>query len=185
MSHSFRQITPTDKFGWHVALLPVYELLFSKFCGPDADGDNKFVRLLEIGNDGGGGLLMYRDYFKNSHIFGIDISPTPEGIKGADRITHYVADAYAGPPTRIVGNTNFDIIIDDGSHFLDHQKLFVNFYPHLLTAEGLAIVEDIQKPEHIEELARCVPAGFFSFTVDVRHVEPKRYDNLIFCIQHL
>ena len=56
MSHRFNQITPTDKFGWHAALLPVYERIFAPFRDRD-------ISLLEIGTDGGGGLRMYADYF--------------------------------------------------------------------------------------------------------------------------
>lgn len=176
----FNQITPTDKFGWHQQLLPVYEKLFAPFKILDGDECEREIRVLEIGTDGGGGLRMYQDYFPNGMIFGIDVSPTPEAVKDQPRIIHYVADAYAQFPTAIVGNTTFHVILDDGPHTLGSQQFFVQFYPQLLTPDGIAIIEDIQSPEHIAILEKCLPEGFVSMAVDLRHVELTRYDNLIY-----
>lgn len=188
MGHSFKeQAVHTDKFSdWHRAYLPVYKRLFLPWRDDQNEEDSISLvgNLLEIGNDGGGGLLMYAEYFNNFQIYGIDINPVL-AVKDHPRITHYVTDAYAQLPTNIVGNAAFDIIIDDGSHFLDHQKMFVKFWPQLLTPDGIAIVEDIQKPEHIEDLTKCVPPGFMGFAIDLRYVEPRRYDNLLFCIQRI
>lgn len=184
MSHSFRQITPTDKFGWHQQLLPVYQRLFSKFKELDGDECERLVRLLEIGTDGGGGLLMYEAYFPCCQIHGCDHYFRPQGIEGHGNIYDHNLDAYK-PATveHFFEIGQFDIVIDDGPHSLESQEFFAQHYPPLLTADGIAIIEDIQAPAHIEWLAAKVPPGFFSFAVDMRHVEPKRYDNLIFCIQ--
>lgn len=173
MSHSFRQITPTDHFGWHAAYLEVYEKLFAPF-------KNQPIRLLEIGTDGGGGLMMYQDYFPNGRIDGWDISPCPESLKGQPRITHYQRDAYSSVSVgKII--TDCDIIIDDGPHTIGSQKFFVQNYPQLLTADGIAIVEDIQEPWHASHLAPLVPKGFFSVVVDLRHCNG-RYDDLLLVI---
>jgi len=185
MSHSFKQITPTDHFGWHAAYLEVYERLFHALRWEQTVEGTQYPaegNLLEIGTDGGGGLEMYADYFPNFKIYGIDINPTPGHLKENPRITHYVQDAYSTLPTNIFGNTNFDIIIDDGPHTLDSLKLFCHLYPQLLTADGIAIIEDIQKPEYIQQLGACVPEGFIGYGIDLRHVNG-RYDDILFVIQ--
>lgn len=172
----FNQITPTDKFGWHQQLLPVYARLFAPF-------KNRTGMLMEIGTDGGGGLLMFRDYFPTFRICGVDISPTPQAIIENDSIEHHVWDAYTEESLFCFGEViKWNIVIDDGPHTIGSQEFFVRRYPSLLSDDGIAIVEDIQDPAHIEQLSRAVQPGFFGFAIDLRHIEPKRYDNLIFVV---
>lgn len=181
---SFSQITPTDKFGWHAAYLPVYERLFKPFLELDSDQFHRAIRLLEIGTDGGGGLRMYQEYFPYAQITGVDISPIPDAVKDQPRIMHYQEDAYKQSTVALLEAVfhQFDILIDDGPHTLGSQMFFVQNYPHLLTPEGIAIVEDIQDPAHIAQLQSVLPPGFHSMAIDLRHVEPTRYDNLLFCV---
>lgn len=175
MSHSFRQITPTDHFGWHAAYLEVYEKLFVPF-------KNRPINLLEVGTDGGGGLRMYQDYFQQGHIYGADISPTPDAAKDQPGITHCQIDAYTQEFINGMGQwCPWHIIIDDGPHTIGSQEFFVQNYPQLLTADGIAIVEDIQEVGHVQHLARLVPEGFFSMGIDLRHVNG-RYDDLLLVI---
>ena len=46
----------------------IYEKYFSEYV-------NKDVLMFEIGVDGGGSLEMWKSYFKNATIIGIDINP--------------------------------------------------------------------------------------------------------------
>lgn len=184
MSHKFYQITPTDKFGWHLALLEVYEKLFAPFKALDMDECEKAVRVMEIGTDGGGGLRMYQDYFPYGMIYGIDIAPTPDAAKDQPRIMHLQADAYT---TTMVNAWKqlcpslFHVIIDDGPHTLGSQEFFVQHYPNLLTPDGIAIVEDIQDWAHVAHLAALVPPGFFTMGIDLRHCNG-RYDDILLVI---
>lgn len=178
MSHSFKQITPTDHFGWHAALLPVYERLFA----PLRKTSNW---IMEIGTDGGGGMLMYGDYFLNALVLGIDINPTPQAIKDANvlKFEHIQRDAYNEHTINFVKDYEpFSVIIDDGSHFLEHQLFFCRNYPQFLTEDGIAIIEDVQNTDYIEQFNDALPEGFMGFAIDLRYAEPRRYDNLIFCI---
>lgn len=176
MSHSFCQITPTDHFGWHAAYLEVYEKLFVPF-------KKQPIRLLEIGTDGGGGLRMYQNYFEQGAIVGVDISPTPDGVKNQPRVAHFQQDAYtvATVKSPVFGFYPWHIIIDDGPHTIGSQEFFVQNYPQLLTEDGIAIVEDIQEVGHVQHLARLVPEGFFSMGVDLRHCNG-RYDDVLLVI---
>lgn len=101
------------------------------------------LRLLEIGVDKGTSLLMWRKYFdKAQAIVGIDINePLHLGddiicLKGNQTDTNflkYVSSCY-GP---------FDVIVDDGSHFNQHQEIsFSSLFPKLKSG-GWYIIEDI------------------------------------------
>lgn len=172
MSHSFRQITPTDHFGWHAAYLDVYEKLFAPF-------KDREIALLEIGTDGGGGLRMYQDYFPNGNIVGFDISETPEAAKGQDRIRHFQHDAYQKVTLEF---GMFDIIIDDGPHTLGSQEFFARNYPALLTSDGIAIIEDIAEHGHLAYLQSCVAPEFFTMGIDLTHHDNRRFDNRLLAI---
>lgn len=173
MKHSFKQITPTDHFGWHAAYLPVYERLFDSI-------KRTIDPILEIGTDGGGGLLMYEDWFPNSTIVGVDISPEPSSIESKMRIIHHQCDAYR-EIGYLAGYGRFALVIDDGPHSIESQEFFVASYPLILNPGGLAVVEDIQHPDHIQRLARHVPDGMMGFSIDLRHVND-RYDDLLFVV---
>lgn len=69
------------------------------------------IRLLEIGVRKGESVRLWKEYFKNGKIFGIDIDP--ECLTSIeDRIEVYTYSQDAIPPQLDA----FDIIIDDGSH---------------------------------------------------------------------
>jgi len=111
----------------------------------------KPLRLLEIGIGGyedprGGGesLRMWKAYFPNAQIFGLDIvdkrphdEPRIRTIIGSqdDEEMLKSVSAQHGP---------FDIIIDDGSHVNAHiLKSFRVLFP-LLAENGIYVVEDTQ-----------------------------------------
>lgn len=173
MSHGFKQITPTDHFGWHAAYLPVYERLFAPF-------KPRGLSLLEIGTDGGGGLLMYADYFPHGTIYGVDIAPTPASLLGVARVGHFQRDAYTSEA--VYAFAKMDIIIDDGPHSIESQEYFAANYSKALVREGIAIVEDVQDIGHFSRLAKALPLGFIGYGIDLRH-DGDRYDNLLFVIE--
>jgi hypothetical protein len=115
-----------------------YHRHFAKFRGRE-------VRIVEIGVFGGGSLRMWEDYFgPRCHIYGIDIDPA--------------CSAYAGGPVKIFigdqGDRDFwrrfkaevpavDIVIDDGSHFWEHQIVTCEeMLPHVAPG-GVYLCEDI------------------------------------------
>lgn len=157
----------TDKNTVH-SYLPIYEQLF--MCMRE---DVKTV--VEIGVDGGGSLIMWQEYFPNAQIIGMDINPKPPAILGHDRINHLQQNAYASN----FGIIAADIIIDDGSHFLENQIFFVKYYTHILKEHGLLIVEDVQDISHIKKLADALPEGFNHACIDLRTVKD-RYDDILF-----
>ena len=171
----FKQIAPTDHFGWHAAYLDVYAKLFE----PLRESGKP---LLEIGTDGGGGLLMYEDYFAGSAIVGFDPYFCPDTIKDSENIFHFGKDAYTEDALATArGFGKFGVIIDDGPHSIQSQQWFVKHYPHLLDDDGMAIVEDIQAEAHLAVLAAEVPDGFKYEVFDLRPING-RYDDMLFVI---
>ena len=116
----------------------VYERHLSKFVG-------KAPKILEIGVLGGGSIELWLKYFgEGAQVIGVDIDP---------RCLEY---KYEGNAQVIMGdqnspefwdefldkNTGFDIIIDDGSHIMEHQVLTLQkTFPHLKEG-GVYICED-------------------------------------------
>jgi cephalosporin hydroxylase len=136
--------------------------------------DNKFSKIrssakdvLEIGVFFGASILMWRDYFKNATIHGLD---TFEGLQGnghvfkdadkfykhwennkdvQERIELYKYDQ--GKEEDLIAFFNdmlkkditFDIIIDDASHLMrDQQLTFKHMFP-LIKKGGYYVIEDV------------------------------------------
>jgi hypothetical protein len=86
----------------------------------------------------------WRDYFINSHIYGMDIQPDTQFSE--DRIDTFLVDStnqFEVNNLMSKLNIQFDIIVDDGWHLDEAQKnTLVNFFPYL-KENGLYIIEDI------------------------------------------
>lgn len=106
--------------------------------------DRTVNRLLEIGISRGGSLRMWKEYFPNAEIYGLDINRDlffeEERIhclycnQGSTQSLQSVKELTGG---------SFDVIIDDGSHLPLHQVLtFQILYP-LLNPSGIYIIEDV------------------------------------------
>ena len=111
----------------------------------------KRLSLLEIGvggyensTQGGASLRMWKAYFRNSRIVGIDLYDKTQfrehriDIRQCDQTDseslHHLSSEYGG----------FDIVIDDGSHLNGHViKTFNVLFP-LLRPNGIYVVEDTQ-----------------------------------------
>lgn len=99
------------------------------------------IKLLEIGVYQGASLRLWRDYFVNGEIHGLDIDPGCCRNNGP-RVTVHLGDqanteALSRPPGP------WDIVIDDGSHKVEH---IVTSFTHLwpaLKPNGFYVVEDM------------------------------------------
>lgn len=135
------QYTESNKHSEHCVH---YFDIYDKYFSPIRDKD---ITLLEIGIFRGGSLRMWKEYFTNSTVIGVDINlPLPVD----QRIIDAGALAYHGDATNkelithiIKEHGNLDIIIDDGSHYSREQiKSFQLFFPHLKNG-GIYIIEDL------------------------------------------
>jgi methyltransferase family protein len=104
------------------------------------------VSMLEIGVQNGGSLETWSEYFKYGQCFvGCDINPKCGSLKYDDpRISVVVGDANAAPAFQAIRtiSSEFDIVIDDGSHMaMDVMNSFINYFP-MVKPGGLYVVED-------------------------------------------
>jgi len=179
--------TKTDKNTVH-SYLELYENLLS--------GKKETARnVLEIGigefnNKGGGSLLLWRDYFKNATIYGLDIysiENVMDELKNDTRVVLYTSsDAYNEDVfrQRFHGkNLLFDFMLDDGPHTLESMVQFIRLYSKLMTKDGIMIIEDIPSWDWIKILTVEVPENLRPFvkSYDLRDVKG-RYDDIVFVI---
>ena len=144
MSKSFRETFETqtgrtsDKWD---SYLTVYDGAFLPYR------DEK-ISLLEIGIQNGGSLEVHARYFaKHELIVGCDIHPLCASLVYPDheKIRVVVGDANAYETRAKIASlsSEFDIIIDDGSHkSADIILSFLNYFPRLKPG-GLFVVEDL------------------------------------------
>lgn len=100
----------------------------------------------------GASILAWRDFFINANIYGLDI--LKEVLFEDDRIKCFYTDQsndvaleytiYEIRKHKQNENLLFDMIIDDGSHNIDHQILSFNTLFKYLNVGGLYIIEDIK-----------------------------------------
>jgi len=109
------------------------------------------IKLLEIGiggdetpEAGGESLRMWKAYFKNGEIFGIDIfDKTDHDEKRIKTFKGNQVDREF--LKKVVAETGgFDIVIDDGSHYNDHVVDTFNILFPLVKSNGIYVIEDLQ-----------------------------------------
>lgn len=102
------------------------------------------TNVLEIGVLSGASLRTWRDYFPHGKIFGIDIDPATAKHSG-ERIA--VAIGSQGDESflsSVFSGTEFDVIVDDGSHVNELTTAsFKSLMPRLKKA-GIYIIEDLR-----------------------------------------
>ena len=127
----------TDKWAHY---LPIYDRHFSKFR-------NRECRMLEIGVSHGGSLQLWKAYFGPlMDIWGLDIDPRCSEYE-EDGIHIIIGDQSDETLLRLLGS--FDVVIDDGSHFLSDQATALRILWPALKDNGVYLVEDChnERPE--------------------------------------
>lgn len=133
---------------------------------------NKF-NILEIGVSSGLSLEMWAEYFPNSYIIGVDI----ENIKykpSNQNIKLIIGDATDAKTFRNLNH--FDIIIDDGSHFIHEQILSYAILFPKLKSKGIYIIEDVREIEKFHKTYKKLHENVEIF--DFRKLK-NRYDDVI------
>jgi len=120
------------------------ENYFSEYDFHFRDFQDKKVKLLEIGVQGGGSLAMWKKYFPNALIVGIDIDISCKSFE-RDGIKVYIGDQEDKQFLLDVSEKEgpFDIIIDDGGHTMKQQiSTFNTLFPKL-NYGGVYVIEDL------------------------------------------
>lgn len=143
----------------------------------------KKINLLEIGVQHGGSLLLWREYFINSYVYGIDIKDVrAEYTKTLKNVFFILDNAYCTETTSRL--PCFDIIIDDASHNINHQKYLVENYFNLLHDDGIMIIEDIASKDYLNELANL--ASKVGYKTVIKHdmaEQMRRWDNIVLVLK--
>ena len=104
----------------------VYDTYLSSFR------DEK-LKFLEVGVFKGESLKLWEEYFQNADIIGLDINPDCKQYEGGRRKV-YIGSQDDGVLLWKISTENspLSIIIDDGSHYWEHQiKTFNELFPIL------------------------------------------------------
>jgi len=122
---------------WH-HYIPIYDRYFSPYRG-------KPIKMLEIGVKKGGSLKMWREYFGDEAIiYGIDIDEKCREFDGQAaqvRIGSQDDPEFLDEVVDEMGGV--DIVLDDGSHVMQHiMASLMALYPRLSNG-GLYAIEDL------------------------------------------
>lgn len=125
----------TDKISHH-RYGDAYDQLFAHF-----DREAK-LRILEVGTQKGGTLLAWKEYFPNALVVGVDIVDVVPDKYRVDNVSRIIADIK-----KVDFDEGFDIIIDDGSHYLADMAYVIatQFVP--MKDKGVMILEDVRFPD--------------------------------------
>src|SRR3989344_7399798 len=98
----------------------------------------------------GASLLMWRDFFPNAPIYGIDI--LPNALYNGKRIKSFICDQTNKDELQnLIDNigSDLDLIVDDGSHKTEHQIFSCLTLMPMVNKNVIYIVEDVSEPEKI------------------------------------
>lgn len=133
-----------------------------------ASKQDNYVDILEIGVHEGKSLKLWRDYFINGIVYGIDILDL-SFLNDEDRIVPIgFANAYTSETIKRLRTTSlygFDIIIDDGPHDIKSMVYFLVHYQNLLKPGGILVLEDIIDVRYISNLTDCLDETKGTITV--------------------
>lgn len=116
----------------------IYERHIGRFRGAN-------VNLVEVGVQNGGSLEMWSKYLgPNSNIVGIDFDPVCSDLRYSQQNISITIGDQGDPGfwDTFTKDRKIDILIDDGSHYSDHQILtFEKVFPRL-SIGGIYVCED-------------------------------------------
>lgn len=132
------KIYHTDKHYTHNYFNEVYQNLFY----PIKNDVKKFV---ELGVHEGGSIKIWREFFKESKIIGLDCSINPNHFNDLERIE--LESINSGIKDDLINFSNkhndIDIFMDDGSHIMYDQQITLATIFKSLKSNGLYILEDL------------------------------------------
>ena len=131
-----------------------------KYCHPYTlfyDGlfkgkKDEYLEIAELGILDGGSLLMWKEYFKNSNIYGFEynvefINKFKRNFNNERINLSHIDVTNEESIKNAFNNQNltYDIIIEDTTHqFVDQIRVIKNIHPYLKPG-GILIIEDIFK----------------------------------------
>ncbi len=135
--------------------------------------------VLEIGLFQGLSLKMWKEYFINSNVMGVDIHLS-DGLneminQGETNI--FIADATSEQILNIFHNVKFDVVIDDGSHRIEDQVKSFNLLKPKMKEDGIYIIEDVANLDIMKIVYDVLHKNME--IIDNRHIKGRFDDVLI------
>lgn len=128
----------TDKSSAHHNYLSFYEAYF-------APRRHDPLKILEIGVFRGASLRTWESYFPHAEIIGADIDPLAQRFQRGRIRVERLDQSNIDELTRAAARHGpFDIVIDDGSHFWDHQTISLKTLFPFVRDDGFYVIEDLQ-----------------------------------------
>jgi len=158
-----------------------YQRIFSNF------DINSKLNILEVGVQKGGSLLAWKDYFKNANVVGIDIVDDRLNEYKRDDVSFILSDInnLDVKNNPLISGKLFDIIIDDGSHYLQDVIFFLENYIDQLNINGYFIIEDVQSPGYWDSvISSKLKPGFEMSVDDLRYINGY-YDDYLIIIKRI
>jgi hypothetical protein len=180
-------ISNTDKNTTH-SYLSLYQILLQS--KKETARNVLEIGIGDFGEKNGGSIKLWRDFFINATIYGLDILPIEKVLDeliNDNRVILYTSvDAY--DVNFFINNflskpIKFDFMLDDGPHTLESMLLFINMYSQIMSDDGILIIEDVQSIDWIEILKNQVPEHLKQY-IRVYDLRPNkgRYDDIVFTI---
>lgn len=116
-----------------------------KFCNFYEKFLNKNIsKLWEIGIDQGASIKMWSDYYPNAQITGFDILDKSKINFNKNVIVKYLDQGNKEQLEKLANeNKDIDIIVDDGSHIINHQIMTFEILFNSLKSGGQYVLEDL------------------------------------------
>ncbi len=126
---------------------------------------HKKIKILEIGSFAGSSAAAFIKYFENSSVYCFDINIS-KFIYSSKNIQVYGLDIKnEGKLKKVLKKINtqtnsdkFDIIIDDGSHYLSDILFGIKFLFRYVNEGGLYVIEDFKHP------------NYYNYNRDINHI---------------
>jgi hypothetical protein len=127
----------TDKASNYHNYLAFYERFFERFR-------HKPAKVLEIGVAGGASVKVWEEYFSQATIIGVDISYSALQFARPRVVIELLDQSNVEELVRLgTKHGPFDIIIEDGSHFWEHQITTLKTLFPFVKNNGVYITEDL------------------------------------------
>ncbi len=115
--------------------------LYDRYLTPLKDSVH---RVFEIGVFNGASHKMWKCFFDSVEVYGIDLKQKP-WVEKLGIHTYIANQANRDDLQRFIDESGgeFDVIIDDGGHWMNHQQVSLGFLFKHLKPGGLFIIEDV------------------------------------------
>lgn len=152
-----------------------YIEVYEEILKPYRDG----CSFMEIGVSTGLSMEMWSDYFINSIPLGVDIRCQSEKIRNSPRYRFIEADATNPSFLNLIGDSKFDVIIDDGSHTKEDQISSYNLLKNSIKDGGIYIIEDVLNIDKCKDEFLALDPNKSIEILDRRHLKNRNDDVLI------